>query len=234
MAVNKIYVELDALLDTRLEVFRRLDPIAADAWLSGSYRMRYSDEFWKISQVCTQEQVEEAWKNRKVDVLRTSIRTLMPDLLRSTIASIDWGVDVGDPNNRVELSVNVAPYDLEPAEAQRLVETLECIFPMVAVVQLVKIPVWALQPRQVATDFNLAVFYNFMEWFRTFSERMDEFEMGNIPVIAPRIFAKLPETGSEQWKSLEKENIFDFLQGRLWGRVNLSFQPIENFSLIGA
>lgn len=234
MATNRIFVELEALLDTRFSLFKSLDPLAAEVWLAESYRMRYSDEFWKISQILTKEQVEEAWAKRDMRILRGSMRTLVPDLLRAIIASIDWGYEAGDPSNKVVLTVNTAPYNMPAPEQEKLVQVLECLFPMVAEIRLVNVPLWALQPRQLGEDFELAVFYNFMEWFRTYVDRMDEFQMGNIHVIAPKIFAKLPEPGSKEWKGLQEGDMFNFLQGRFWGRAQLVFESIDQFSVIGA
>ena len=75
MATNRIFVELEALLDTRFALFKSLDPLAAEVWLNESYRLRYSDEFWNISQIVSKEQVEEAWAKRDMTILRGWIIT---------------------------------------------------------------------------------------------------------------------------------------------------------------
>lgn len=231
MAKNSIYVEIDALLDTRLALFLDLDQVAARSWLETSYRMRYSDEFWKISQVVTKEEVQKAWSKRDVTLLRKAIRTQVPELIQTIISSIDWGLQCAGEDNYVELTINTAPYELTNEERTKMRELFEYVFPMVRTVKIVHVPIWALSPRSLGETYDLVMFYNFMEWFRTFSERMDDFELGNIHVIAPKIFANLPDEGTEQWKSLAQENVFDFLTGRLWGRCQLSFETIDTFSI---
>ena len=230
MAKNSIYVEADVFFDTRLALFLDLDQVAAKAWLDTTYKMRYSDEFEKISRVVTKEEVQEAWKKRDVTLLRKAIRTQGSDLLRTIIASIDWG-QYASEDNFVELTINTAPYALEPEERVKMKELFEYVFPMVRNIHIINVPIWALSPHELGENYDLAVFYNFMEWFRTFADKLDQFELKNINVIAPKLFATLPAEGSEGWKSLTEENVFEFLVGRLWGKCQLSFEPIDTFSI---
>jgi len=178
--------------------------------------------------------VELAWAERDASLLRESIATKFQTTLTSIIASIDWGEHIGDPTNAVHLTVNVAPYELTQPEMETLHQVMEAMFPMVEVVKIVAVPLWAMSPRALAEEFDLVILYNFMEWFRTFIDRMDEFELQNIYVIAPKVFMSLPEVGSQNDELLSKENIFQFLEGRFWGRCQLTFVDISEFSVVAA
>lgn len=232
MPANRVLVDLDTFLDTRLALCRRLDPEAAHLWVQNGYRHRFSDEFWKVSTRVSEEQYTTAWNKRDASLLRESIATCAHTLLSSVLNSIDWGPHTGDPSNCIEVTVNTAPYALSVVEQQALVEIIETVLPMADKVSLVNIPLWSLHPGQIRDHYDLLVMYNFMEWLRSYPERMGEFELGNIDVLVPRLFARLPEVDSHEWESLKQEDLFTFLSGRLFGRCKLAFQSPHYFSVV--
>lgn len=234
MPANRIFVDIDVLLDTRIALFRRHDHQRAAIWLANGYRARYSDEFWKVSPAVSKEAIQDDWANRDVSLLRESIKTHGGTLLAQVIASIDWGPHLGEDDNHVIVTVNTAPYNLSPVEMEGLQQVLETDLPIVKEFKIVNIPLWVLNPKHLGDNYDLVVMYNFMEWFRSYSERMAEFEMRNIDVIAPRLFHELPEKDSEDWKALESGDMFELLSARLLGRCRLTFEDPLYFSIIGS
>jgi len=234
MAINRIYVDIDSLMDANFALCRRFDREAAAEWLRTTYRNRRSNEFWLRTDRVDEATFRDAWANRKVSLLRDSLHTNMTQLLGFVVASIDWGPHTGDTDNYVELSVNVAPYELSGAEMQMLQKVCEVGFPYVGEVRVINEPMWALSPRTLGETYDLIVLYNFVELFRSHLDRIDHFDFCNKPVFAPRLFHHTPEKDTDDWKELEKQDIFTFLPARLFGRCQLLFQDPHYFSIVGS
>lgn len=234
MPANRIFVDIDTILDTRMALFRRHDYKRAAIWLANGYRARYSDEFWKVSPDVSKEALQDDWANRDVSLLRESVKTQGGLLLARIIASIDWGPHHGEHDNHVIVTVNTAPYSLSPIEVEGLQRVLETDLPIVHEFKIVNIPLWTLDPRHLGDNYDLVIMYNFMEWFRSYPDRMSEFEMRNVDVVVPRLFHELPEKDSEDWKALESGDMFELLSARLLGRCRLTFEDPYYFSIVGA
>lgn len=233
MPANRILVDLDSFLDANAALCRSIDPVAFSDWVvKDKYRERYSNEFWKRTNKCDKEEFLRQWDQRDKELLKQSIHTNVHLLIAGMISSIDWGPHTGDPTNCVEITINLAPYDFNDQERASLVAILETALPMVKTFKMVSWPLWALHPTQIRDHFDLVVMSNFIAWFRLFAERMDEFELGNIDVVAPRLFTELPDEGTDDWKALAEEDIFTFLGGRLVGRCMLTFESPYWFSLV--
>ena len=233
MPANRVLVDLDSFLDANAALCRRFDAAGfADYVRNGKYRERYSNEFWKVSSLCTKEDFLSAWEKRGTELLRESIHTNIHVLIGGVLSSIEWGPHLGDPTNSIEMTVNLAPYTLSDQETATLVAIIETALPMVDTVKTVSWPLWALHPQQIKGHFDLVVMSNFIPWFKLFVERIDEFELGNIDVIAPRLFHETPERGTDDWTALEEEDIFTFLSGRLYGRCMLTFESPYWFSMV--
>lgn len=233
MPANRILVDLDAFLDANAALCRSIDPVAFSNWvINDKYRERYSNEFWKRTDKCSKEEFLKRWEKRDKELLKQSIHTNVHLLIAGLISSIDWGPHTGDPTNCIEITINLAPYDFNDEERASLVSILETALPMVKTFRMVSWPLWALHPTQIRDHFDLVVMSNFIAWFRLYAERMDEFELGNIDVVAPRLFTEMPDEGTDDWKALAEEDIFTFLGGRLVGRCMLTFESPYWFSLV--
>lgn len=232
MAINRIYIDLDSLMDSTFALCKRLDPEAAVAWLRDGYRNRRSNEFWLRSALVDETTFRDAWANRKTSLLKESLYTNMTNLMGYIVAGIDWGPHIGEPDNYVELTVNIAPYEFTPDESLMLQKVCEVGFPYIKEVRIVNEPLWAIMPKALGETYDLLILYNFVELFRSFIDRIDDFDFLNKPVFAPRLFHHLPEQGTEDWKELERLDIFTFLPARLYGRCQLVFQDPLYFSII--
>lgn len=230
-AVNRMLVELDALVDTRYALFRRLDPEAASRMLrSGRYHARFTDHFWNESDKFTREDWEREWAKRDVSLLKESFLTEGIEEIKQAVANINWGMRQTD-KKRVELVLNIAPYDLSPAVRQAYIDVLETELIMVTEVTTTSQPLWVLHPEDVAQRYDFLMIYNFHEWVAGFEHRFEQFEMGATLVMAPRLFKELPEKGTKEWKDLEAMDVFLFAEMRFFSRCELRFVVPASFSI---
>lgn len=230
-AVNRMLVELDALVDTRYALFRRFDPEAAARMLrSGRYHARFADHFWKESDKFTKEDWDREWAKRDVSLLRESIMTEGIEEIKTAVANINWGMQQTD-KKRVELVLNIAPYDLSPSVREAYKAVLETELLTVNEVSTTSQPLWVLHPEDIAQRYDMLMIYNFHEWIASFEHRFEQFEMGATLVMAPRLFKDLPERDSKEWKELEAMDMFLFAEMRFFSRCELRFVVPASFSI---
>lgn len=145
-AVNHMLVELDALVDTRYALFRRLDSEAAASMLrSGRYHKRFTDHFWEESDKFTQEDWEREWAARDISLLKESYLTEGIEEIKIAVANINWGLRQTD-KKKVILTLNIAPYDLSESVREAYKAVLETELFMVDEININTQPLWLLHP----------------------------------------------------------------------------------------
>lgn len=232
MAKNSIYLELDALFDTRYAMFFRFDSEAAIEFMKGGFRTRLSDEFWRVSTKFTQEEWVEAWKKRDISLLQESPITSIPSFLTDCIESIDWDViSPNDPSRLVSITINTYPYSLEPEVKEAICYHLGLLLPTVDKISTIFIPTHVLAADQLLGRYDLVVMYNFHDWVKMYEDRFaDEFEFRNLMLAVPQLFKEVPEKGSEDHEILGSLNAFSVSEYLLFGRCELRMIPVADFS----
>lgn len=230
-AVNHMLVELDALVDTRYALFRRLDSEAAASMLrSGRYHKRFTDHFWEESDKFTQEDWEREWAARDISLLKESYLTEGIEEIKIAVANINWGLRQTD-KKKVILTLNIAPYELSESVREAYKAVLETELFMVDEINITTQPLWLLHPEDIKDRYDLLMIYNFHEWLKMFENRFEQFEMGATLVMAPRLFKELPAKDSKEWKDLEAMDVFLFAEMRFFSRCELRFVVPASFSL---
>lgn len=231
MAKNSIYLDLDALFDTRFSLLHRFDEETAVQFLSSGYRDRITDEFWRVSKKFTEADWVDAWAKRDWTLLPGAPITSIPSFLIEAIESIDWdAISPNDPERKVKITINTHPYQLEKEVKDSIVYHLGLLLPTVDDIDTICIPPNFLTNHQLLGRYDLVVMYNFHEWVATYAERFEEFEFRNLLFAVPKLFKKLPEEGSEDLKLLASFNAFSAQEYMLFGRCELRMIPVADFS----
>lgn len=225
-----VYIELDALLDTRLGVLYQADPeLAVKVLDSNKYRKRLIDRFGHISA----EKFEELYKKRDIDTLKKSVLTNMPYFLQRLVKDCIVHSSVTNVDQELCFVVNTYPYVFEDESLLTMLK--DCIgYHMLDAVdiRIVHMPPEELTPRYVKENFDILIMYRFQEWLYM---HRDEFLIHRCPavtLVAPAIYWKeMPDAETiNECRTIGRDPI-TIAQDQLAEYIAVRFMEVSLFSI---
>lgn len=203
---NTIYVDLDALLDTRLGTLATLkDEYAVNA-LHNGYTTRDRDEFPDVPY----EVFKLAYEKRDADTLAMSTFTNVFTFLLSCLKS-SFEEAVTNPNARpIQIQVNTYPYDLEEDEKAAISIAVSRRLKQMADVSVVCVSDAFLTPKYCKDTFAIMVRYDYQSWLKIHhgSHAFEKDKMPGVSIVAPAIYQTRPN--EQEMEELKSMNIHPF------------------------
>lgn len=185
----KVYVELDAALDTRLGLVSSLDQQAAVKLVtSEQYYTRLKDDFSEITGI-PHEVYRQAWEARTADILPRSIKTHIPILLSRLMHHLERLEENTPYMPDVRLEVNVWPYrDLTPKECDMLQLAFTVHSGIQTIPEIVCYDPAELTPRKIKNEYSGLILYNLRDWLKHHLEVFGRCICPDVAVLAPALF----------------------------------------------
>lgn len=203
--VEKVLVDLDALLDTRLATLAKINEDLAIGVLNKGYRTRTIDSFPGVSA----EEFKKAYAKRDVDTLVMAVATNAFVLLQSCIKGSIENIVVGGPGQPISFEINYHPYDLESDEIEMIKHAIESRTMDIVDVTMVKIDNMFLTPTYCKENYALMIRYDYVEWIEMHQEELAKKPMPAVGLIAPALYhLKVPS--DEEMADFKRNNIEPF------------------------
>ncbi len=185
----KVYLELDAALDTRLAVVSSLDQQAAVKLVtSDAYYQRLKDDFSDITGI-PHETYKQVWESRTADILPRSIKTHIPILLNKLMHHLEYLEETTPYMPDVALEVNVWPYvDLTMPERDMLQLAFTAHSGINTIPQIVCFDPKELTPRRLRNEYSGLILYNLRDWLQHHLLEFPKCICPDVSVLAPALF----------------------------------------------
>lgn len=183
-----IYVDLDALLDTRLGCLATIRDEYAFNAMKGDYFTRESDTFPDMSL----EDFKEVYALRDMTVLKRSILTNVIFLLSGFVKSSMEESVTGGQNLGLEVSVNTYPYEMAQEERLELIQLLQLKLGPQVEVSAIHLSNEQLTPEVCKENYQAMVRYSFHDWVQIHLEAWKKTKMPSVAFYAPALYAKIP------------------------------------------
>lgn len=235
MALKRIYLDVDSLLDTRLGVINMISPEAAKRLMQGeAYWDRENDDWEKLTGgLITNEQFKEAWASRggnnSATVINGSVLSnLQPFIMRIlTDDLINRANQMGDEMDDVGLTINVYPYAMSLDEMEDMRDIAEYLFGSTTHYEIINVPMEQLTVGLLADKFAAVVTYNFLEWIRMHYEDLAKARLNCFNFIGPRIF----EQDVSKLSIDEKKTVLDVFRVQYLMHMDFEFIDARHFSM---
>lgn len=187
-AESIVYVELDALLDTRLPTLGLISPQAAiDCSKDERYFNRVIDDFTDICGI-SKDAFRQVYAKRDADVVRASVMTEMPFILNELVKNLEQESIDTPFISRVIVEVNVYPYQFETEELDMIALAVMARCGLETEVKCVRIPPQLLTPSFCKGRYSGLILYNFRDWMEHHLEAFKEVKMPRVSVLAPALY----------------------------------------------
>jgi hypothetical protein len=237
--IQRLLVELDALLDTRLGTMACIDPAAAADLLVNGYDTRMSDEFEKFTTRVTAATFKEAYQNREIHSLMFAIPTEMNASMLDIIMQLEHAKLGGSPEvESIHLEVNYWPYKLEPWEVEQFAAIINTQIGTMTNLKMVNV-----SPSELTLEYLLykaytaIIIYNFQDWldaqFGSLTEPPKTLLPG-ISLIVPQLSshgeAKLREGFEIRNSKGQNSNPFEIVRYALASIIGVTYFSSRHFS----
>jgi hypothetical protein len=225
-----IYVDLDALLDTRIGTVSLIDPTIASTILnSNNYHTRDEDIFEGIDT----EVFKKKYKERDVETLSASILTNIVPLIRHLISGLTIQATARPFHDGGSVTVNYYPYNLTPEECQLMGKAMDVWLHGDAPITLISCPPEDLTPIYCKDNFVMMIKYEYAEWLEIQAVAFASTQIPDITLLSPAIyFGNKPPL--DDLKAIAKESMHpiaaaEFLMSSV---IGLALIDVKYFSVL--
>lgn len=236
-----IYIEIDAILDTRIATVAMVNPDAAAELVSDErYWNRISDEFSYLIPGFDDAAYQTAYRNRNTDLLPKCRPTGMMLALEEILRELEVKLLAGNPDvEETFVDLNIWPYDLTPEEQNQMAECVRTACCTVTPVNIISLPYQQITFDHVrSAGWALMLMYNFSQWVdESFKNYTKDLSSGapSVTLMTPAIVRSREELMDPKNLQLPNGNAldpFDVTAASFGTLVGLEFVATKYFSLV--
>jgi hypothetical protein len=227
---ENIYLDLDAILDTRLGTLSVMgDEHPIKVLASGKYHSRMSDEFEGVSV----QAFREAYAKRDIDTLKRSVLTNVTFFLRRLVKDSLVSAVMNQRVEKMCFTVNVYPYDFDdPSLVEMLIACIRFHTYSTSNVQVVSIPDEELTPEFVSKNYQIMIRYNWVDWVSKHKQFFEQRGIPSVTVVVPEIFYDVvPSQEDIDRLGMRKQNPFRMTESITAALFRLKHLPASLFSI---
>jgi hypothetical protein len=179
-----IFVDLDALFDTRLALLHHIDPLLAARALRDGYLSRVDNNFPH----CPLELFEKAYAQRDNDILAASMMTPVKNII------LDFAKEaaktLGSRTTKIypHIYVNVYPYKISKDNSDEVLKPFYDSLDGKVNVHLVNVAPDQLKPQDVKKNLSYIIKYDYLEWLLKMGPTIIETPMHGVTLVGPDLF----------------------------------------------
>lgn len=235
--INQTFlIEFDACLDTRLGTLSRISTDGVLAVMKNGYWRRDTDDFEKLSGgLITNQQYKELYAARDEETLKASVVTQLFDVVGPMTKELQFRQSRQVEIGHINVIINFHPYQLDEDTRAEILLSLVPFLAVNARITDVCIPMSSLTPTVLNSLADIAIFYNYDDWFTLHNEEVVKDPYPMMTVMAPMIMhnkAQLTEDLLTDPESGQQRDPFKLHSLFLAEFLGVEFQPSTVFSSI--
>lgn len=231
--LEPVYVELDALLDTRLATLARMGEDVASKVLESGYLTRKSDDFSFAG--VDKETYRTLYETRDENTLALSTVTNAIQLLKRLTSLLTEQAIVRPFHDGGKIVVNTFPYsDLTSEERDTLGKAIAAWTRNSAPIELVHIHPKDLTPQHCKNSYSAMIVYEYEDWLNMHTAAFEQCLLSDVTMFAPAIyFAGFVPTAEELEKiTREADDPFRAMERLASPLINLQLIDVSTFSIL--
>ncbi|QVD49399.1 hypothetical protein LUCX_329 [Xanthomonas phage vB_XciM_LucasX] len=228
-----IYVELDALMDTRLPTLGLISSQAAvEASTDPRYFERVIDDFEPICGI-SKDTFRTLYAKRDTEILKASVITEMVFILDGIVRQLEEEARSTPFISRVRVEVNYYPYVLDEGEREMIATAIMARCGVETLVELIRLDPSVITPTRCRDRYSGMILYNFHDWMKHHLKAFESVKMPRVTVVAPALYYDVVPASDAFVEDGLSEHITAFELARV-GMVEmfaLDLLPAANFSM---
>lgn len=219
---STIYVDIDALFDTRAATLNKFGIESAKKAIASNYYDRIYDEFEGIETTA----YIEAYQRRDIltlkDAMVTPVARMIYLFAKQTLEAL-----VSSPYRRQpKVFLNIYPYRLEEQTIRYMVAGLRAITKNTIDVEVGYLTLEEITPRYVKQNYAVMVMYAYWDWLETHSQNQNltQTQCPQVTLIGPRLVKS-----KEAAQKLSGQDAFTAIETYTGLFIKLQLYPVNVF-----
>lgn len=219
---STIYVDIDALFDTRAATLNKFGIESAKKAIASNYYDRIYDEFEGIETTA----YIEAYQRRDIltlkDAMVTPVARMIYLFAKQTLEAL-----VSSPYRRQpKVFLNTYPYRLEEETVRYIVAGLRAITKNIIDVEVGYLTLEEITPRYVKQNYAVMVMYAYWDWLETHSQNQNltQTQCPQVTLIGPRLVKS-----KEAAQKLSGQDAFTAIETYTGLFIKLQLYPVNVF-----
>lgn len=238
--VERIYVDLDSLLDTRLATVAFIDPQIANDLLedpSYGYRNRVHDDLGLLHPDLDNDEFHYHYNNRGVETLMLAGPTEIAWFLSSVVHKLVVDMINTPLLEELEVVINTWPYELRENEIRDLIHAISVYLGSGVNISVRHFPHTQLYPATIKNEYGCVVMYPFADWLENMATKMQTSPNSRTPeinYIVPALYRSGFELPTEEDKDLgdgSTGDTFGALEAMMAMYMSVCYQDAKRFSI---
>lgn len=239
MEKQRLLVDLDVLLDTRLGSISEVNDTAAKLLVCGDYVNRLSDDFETLTNgLITNEQFREAYLNRSKDTLKRSLMTAFPFALKNIMRELTTLAETTPVVDEVVLGINYWPYYLtrDEIEVFKMALTHYIGVELSYTLTFVRIPPHTFDPQTFSANWDGYVTYDYDQWIIDHTQALIKKPIPRWTLMGPALSRKVhikdPRIKVEEGGEVDAFETIEFIMAAFIGVELLDAKYFSIFKLL--
>lgn len=235
---QNIYVELDAVLDTRIATIALLSEQQAIHALDNGYAKRLSDEMQLVAPDITNDAYAKAYAARDVETLAAARPTEIAYVLHDIIIDIEKQTRyMATESVQMTVELNVWPYVLDEEEAALIASAVAVRCGIDHYVSVINLPPESLTLETIAErGWSIMVMYGFQQWWSAVMPKYTTKPAGapGCCIVAPALLVKVADAADPTPRTLPDGRVldpFDTVVMCMADYIGVQFLSTATFSL---
>lgn len=200
-----IYIDLDALLDTRLATIYSYGNEVMQSVLSDNYFDRTLDVFKGIDK----EDFRAKYLNRDKKILQNAIICKVIKMIRELVEIMLQQALTSPFHTGPKIFLNIYPYKLLPEEEDVIIRGLIHVTNKVADIEIINLTKEELTPEFIKDKLAILFKYDYTDWLEAQAENFKKNPCPEVGVIVPAIYANKEPT-KEEYELLHENKLSPF------------------------
>lgn len=232
--VHGIYVDLDALLDTRMSTLFLVHEDLVGAALNTNYTKRLQDNFEHLHPELDLKKFRALYDGRDNEVLHNAAYTKILLVIREAVQKLFHQKLETPYVTDMFICVNTFPFTLNAAEEEAVAKALLHYTNDAAEIRFIRMDNATLVPTYCLQNFSLMIKYDYEQWFDHHAQTnaIKYCPLATVKFLVPELFfVRLPN--KDEWNRMRKGTFDPFKDMKMtWSSIaSLNFLPIEDFSI---
>jgi hypothetical protein len=223
MEQASIYIELDALLDTRLATLFQMDPVQTQRVIQTGYFSRLYDEFEGFDG----DAFKQAYGQRNLSTLKDAVATQAIDFINFFSAQTLKALVTSPFRRQPRAVINVYPYPLDDTVIPVLIQGVRAATKRMIDIEVVYLPLEEVTPHLLKSHYVVAVMYAYWEWLEAhaLNRNLEKVQCPEITLIGPALLKS--KDAAHQLKEIDP---FKVVERYTEPYIKLRLYPAEKFS----
>ena len=238
MSNQTVYVELNALMDTRIACIEEIYSVStAKRVLANGYETRETDDWGVLDTLINTHEVNSLYTSHDLTLLAKSMMSNLVRVLKDFVREANKGsagIPMVDP---VAVHINTAPYRLPEQHCQVIANSIAHHLGITDV-KTINVPRHLTTPAFFQGSYKTVFMYDFITWFTMHHKSIHSQVMSEMVWYVPKLkafgeAAQLMEASLDETASMfyKKMNVWDAATIALTGYMNLQFLDVDAFNI---